>query len=84
MNPFYRVFLAGKGLPAAVRNGDLGAVRWLCKEYCPSVVPVKAMLAAAHGKLHVLKWLFEAYPSVRVSTFVADKPISAGHLNVVQ
>lgn len=63
IDPFYRSCLSSKALVAAIRrSGDLEIVQWICCEYCPSVVPVKAMeVTAKHGRLQVLQWLFEKY-----------------------
>lgn len=65
-DPLYRALLASKALVAAVKRGDdVDVVRWIYYEYCPSVVPVKAIAKAASlGRLHVLPWRSEQYPNV--------------------
>lgn len=87
IDPFYRAFLASKALVAEVKSGDdsVDVVRWICCEYCPSVVPVKATIEAARsGRLRVLQWLFEKYPSLRVPRAFVDEALLSGHLHVIQ
>lgn len=62
-DPFCHAFVASNELVAAVRNGDLETARWICDEYCPHVVPVKAVAeAAALDKLCILQWFFARHP----------------------
>lgn len=56
IDPFYKAFLASKGLAAAVRSDNLEIVRWLGLEYCPSMLPMKGLEEAATlNKLHLLQ-----------------------------
>lgn len=86
MDPFYRAYLAARGLIAAVKRGDnVDIVRFVCCEYCPSVVPVLVMGEAAEcGRLCVLQWFVERYPNVRVSRFVVSKAVAGDCIEVLQ
>lgn len=80
IDPFYHVFLASKALVAiAKRRDDVVAARWICSDYCVRVVPVNAMLAAAHaGPLRVLQWLSDRYQSVELDGQVVNEAVRGG------
>ncbi|GAB9477825.1 Alpha- and gamma-adaptin-binding protein p34, partial [Globisporangium polare] len=58
-DPYYKAYVPNQALANAVRHDNLEMVSWLCLEYCPSVIPMRAIEeAAALGNRRVLQWLF--------------------------
>lgn len=85
MDPHYKKLLASQGLVAAVRNNSLQIVSWLCLEYCPPLIPMKAIEEAARlGKSDILEWLFANHKSALWTKKIAGAAVENGHLVVLQ
>lgn len=67
IDPFYKAFLASRGLVFAVRNDNLEIVKWLFLEYCPSMLPMKGIEEATMvNNLPMLQWFFANHTDARL------------------
>ncbi|KAG1689731.1 hypothetical protein DVH05_001937 [Phytophthora capsici] len=69
-----------------VRNGDVGALKWLAERYAPaSSMTNTAVVAAVEGQLEVLQWLYQNHND-RVHWGGAEwcGAVLSGHKSVVQ
>lgn len=85
IDPFFKASVAAKGLVAAVRNDNLEIMSWLCSEYCPPMLPIKAIEeAAALGKLHILEWLFTNHGNAHWNQRIIAHTVQRGNVEMLK